>query len=67
MNNLKELRKQAGLTLQEVADKACTSKSHIFGIENNGSEPSVYLAYRIAKAVKKPVIKVFPEDTGDRK
>ena len=41
-NRLKELRKSAGLTLQQVADRVETSKSYIWELEEGKLEPSGY-------------------------
>lgn len=48
-----ELRARRGLTLQSLADKVGTSKSHIWELENEKKiEPSLSMAVRIAKALK---------------
>lgn len=60
MNNVRQLRKDRKLTLEQVAIAAGTSKSYIYEIERFTSVPNVQLAYRIAKALKTPVTKAFP-------
>jgi len=41
-------RKKMRMTLQELADKADTSKGYLWEIENKGKNPSVFLVQRIA-------------------
>jgi len=60
MNNVKQFRNSRKMTLEQVAEKAGTSKSYIYEIERFTSTPNIQLAYRIAKALKTPVTKVFP-------
>lgn len=60
-NRIKEIRKAKGMTLQQVADKAGTSRSAIWDIESFKFTPGVDLAYRISAALGyKNVLKVFP-------
>lgn len=65
MNNIKTIRKQKNLTLQKVADRVGTSKSHVYALEQGISDPNIYLAYRIAKALRAPLTKVFPPPSTD--
>lgn len=65
MNNIKTIRAQKNLTLQHVAERANTNRSHIQKIERGDSDPSIYLAYRIAKALRAPLSKVFPPPPQD--
>lgn len=49
---MKDLRKQHKLSLQQVADRAGTSKSHIWEMENGRSKnPTVDMAVSIANAL----------------
>ena len=61
MNNLKHYRKLAGMTLDDVANFAASSKSNIWEVENNKTIPGVQMAYRIAAAVNQPIEEVFPD------
>lgn len=49
--NIKFLRKRAGLTLEELAKHIGTSKSYIWEIENDKLKPSVFKAYKLARAL----------------
>lgn len=61
MNQLKHYRENAGLTQQELADRAGTTRSYIAELEGGKKSPSVYLAQKLSRAVKSKVEKVFPE------
>ncbi|KAB2792560.1 helix-turn-helix transcriptional regulator [Brucella anthropi] len=51
-NRMKDLRKQHKLSLQQVADRAGTSKSHIWDMENGHSKnPTIDMAVSIANAL----------------
>lgn len=45
------LREKKDMTLQELADAAGISKSHLWEIEKNRTEPGFTLAYKISKEV----------------
>lgn len=49
-NNLKQLRKEKGLTLESLAKKAGVSKAHIWTIEK-GNSPKLDTVYKIARAL----------------
>jgi len=49
---LLKARKAACMTLQEAADRANTSKSYVWAIENNRSSPSFSLVVRLANAYR---------------
>tara|TARA_B100001057_G_scaffold316087_1_gene316230 strand:+ start:1508 stop:1726 length:219 start_codon:yes stop_codon:yes gene_type:complete len=48
LNNLKELRKRAGLTQQELSESAGVSRKSINAIENGIYVPSTVLALKIS-------------------
>jgi len=53
--NLKRLRKQAGLSLDDVAYNTGLSKAYLSQLENGQSKrPSAEVAYILAKAFDKP-------------
>lgn len=62
-NKIKDYRKDLGLTLEQLADMAGTTKSYIWELENN-SGPSIGLlkAYAISKALCQSVYEVFPDN-----
>ena len=49
LNNLEQYRKQAGLTQQELSNKADVSRKSINAIENGIYVPSTVLALKISK------------------
>ena len=58
-NCLEELRREAGLTQQELSEKAEVSRKSINAIENGIYVPSTVLALKIAKTLKCKVDDLF--------
>ena len=58
-NRLEELRRKAGLTQQELSEKAEVSRKGINAIENGIYVPSTVLALKIAKTLKCKVEDLF--------
>ncbi len=48
---IKWARKNSKMTLQQLADQVGSSKSYIWELENNRSEPSLWLAGQISNAL----------------
>ena len=59
LNNLEELRKNAGLTQQELSVSAEVSRKSINAIENGIYVPSTVLALRISKTLECKVEDLF--------
>ena len=59
LNNLEELRKSAGLTQQDLSERAEVSRKSINAIENGIYVPSTVLALKIAKTLKCKVENLF--------
>ena len=59
LNNLEELRKNAGLTQQELSGSAEVSRKSINAIENGIYVPSTVLALKISKALGCKVENLF--------
>lgn len=59
LNNLEELRKSAGLTQQDLSERAEVSRKSINAIENGIYVPSTVLALKIAKRLKCKVEDLF--------
>jgi putative transcriptional regulator len=59
INNLEELRKEAGLTQQDLSEKAEVSRKSINAIENGIYVPSTVLALKIAKTLNCEVESIF--------
>ncbi len=58
-NRLREIRKAAGLTQAEIADRIEVSRQTINYIENGTFCPSTYLALRLAKELAVAVEELF--------
>ena len=58
-NNLEEFRRAAGLTQQDLSEKAEVSRKSINAIENGIYVPSTVLALKIAKTLKCRVEDLF--------
>ena len=58
-NNLEEFRRAAGLTQQDLSQKAEVSRKSINAIENGIYVPSTILALKIAKTLKCKVEDLF--------
>lgn len=60
MNNIvAKLRDEAGYTQDVFAKMVNISRPYLSDIENNKSNPTIEIAVRIAKELKKPVDDVF--------
>jgi putative transcriptional regulator len=60
--NLRELRRVRGWSQQELADRLAVSRQTINSIETGRYEPSLTLAFRIARLFGLPVEAVFSPD-----
>ena len=58
-NKIPELRKQLGYTQQVMAEKLNVSRQTIISLENEKYNPSILLAYQIAKLFGKTIEEVF--------
>ena len=58
-NRLADLRKQKGLTQEELADALEVSRQTISSIENGRYNPSIILAFKIARFFSTNVEQVF--------
>jgi putative transcriptional regulator len=63
-NRLEELRKTRGLTQEELADRLEVSRQTIISLENGRYNPSLILAFKIAKLFGLSIEEVFlyPEE-----
>ncbi len=62
---LKEIRRQKGLTMQQVADQAELSKSFISQIESGSATPSIAALKKIGDALGIPLAAIFEEGQED--
>lgn len=58
-NIIKQLRKEAGLRQEDMARLLGVSRQTIIAIENDKYSPSLELALKIARLLKRPVETIF--------
>ncbi|MBE0466468.1 MAG: helix-turn-helix transcriptional regulator [Candidatus Desulforudis sp.] len=58
-NRLREFRSEAGLTQEQLADRLGVSRQTVISIENGRYNPSLILAYKIARAFSYRIEDVF--------
>ena len=58
-NNLEELRKERGITQEELADVLEVSRQTISSLENGRYNPSIVLAFKIAKFLELRIEDIF--------
>ena len=66
-NNVKVLRLQMGLSQSELGRKVNVSRQAINAIENNKFDPSIWLAYDLAKLFHCTIEDLFDFVESDRK
>jgi len=58
-NKLEEIRKQYGITQEELAEKLEVSRQTIGSLENGRYNPSILLAFKISKFFKISIEEIF--------
>ncbi|MHB8132598.1 MAG: helix-turn-helix transcriptional regulator [Anaerolineaceae bacterium] len=69
-NNLEALRSKHGLTQQELADRVEVSRQTIISLEGGRYNPSILLAYRLARLFQITIEEIFiysPEENENEK
>lgn len=66
-NRIQDLRKEKGLTQQGLAEKLGVSRQTIISLENGKYNPSISLAYKLAKVFGLTIEDVFIFDEEVRK
>jgi len=61
-NTLEALRKKAGISQEELAKALSVSRQTISSLEKGQYNPSILLAYRIARFFKTPVEAIFIDE-----
>ncbi|MCH8489219.1 MAG: helix-turn-helix transcriptional regulator [Oceanicaulis sp.] len=61
-NHLKTLRAERGWSQAHLADLLDVSRQTIISIENGKYDPSLPLAFRIARVFEKPIEAIFDEE-----
>lgn len=58
-NNIKQLRKAAGLRQEDLANQVGVSRQTIIAVENDKYDPTLELAMKLAIALNKKVEDIF--------
>ena len=58
-NRVRELRTQQGLTQEEIAERVGVSRQTIISIESGRYNPSILLAYKLARAFGQSIEDLF--------
>jgi len=66
-NKLKEMREAKGLTQKEVGEKVGVSRQAINAIETGKFDPSIWLAYDLAKLFNSSIEDFFDFEGSERK
>jgi putative transcriptional regulator len=61
-NRVKELRGEKGLSQQALGDALGVSRQTIISIENGKYDPSLPLAFKIARLFEKPIEAIFDDE-----
>jgi putative transcriptional regulator len=64
-NQIKYRREELGLTQQELAEKVSVSRQTIISLEGGKYNPSIFLAYKIAKVFHQTIEEVFIFEEDD--
>lgn len=66
-NRLEELRRQRGITQEELADALSVSRQTVGSLENGRYNPSILLAFKIANYFNVTIEQVFmnPEERSN--
>ncbi len=65
-NRLKELRDEKGLTQEDLAAMVNVSRQTIISLEKGKYNPSIILAWKLARCFARPIEEVFIfDDEGD--
>ncbi len=64
-NRLEQLRAARGLTQQELADRVEVSRQTIISLESGRYNPSILLAFRLARLFGVPIEEIFLYDNSE--
>jgi len=67
INKVKELREKSGLTQKELGERVGVSRQAINAIETGKFDPSVWLAYDLAKLFGLTIEEIFEFERSNRK
>ena len=63
--NLKMIRKEKGLTLEDLSGMTGVSKSMLGEIERGGTNPTILVLWKIAEGLKVPLTNIFEEKESE--
>lgn len=63
-NHLKQLRSEAGWSQAALAERLDVSRQTVISIENGRYDPSLPLAFKIARAFGRPIEEIFDDEDG---
>ena len=58
-NRIRELREAAGLTQEELANRLRVTRQTIHAIENDKYNPTLALAFKLARLFEQPIETIF--------
>ena len=58
-NNIKQYRKENGISQEDLARMCKVTRQTINAIENNKYDPTLSLAFKLAQALQVPIDKLF--------
>lgn len=61
-NKLKDLRAERGWSQARLAEALDVSRQTVISLENGRYDPSLPLAFRIARVFERPIEAIFEED-----
>ena len=64
-SNLRELRTAKDWSQSDLADKLGVSRQTINAIETEKYDPSLPLAFKVARLFKRPIEEIFEHDAND--
>jgi len=62
-NNIKEIANKKSIKISQIISETGLSKSYVYDVINQKSNPTILVAQKIAKALKSRIHEVFPELT----
>ncbi len=65
-NNLEKLRKEYGVSQEELAMILKVSRQTIGSLEKGQYNPSILLAYKISRYFKKPIEEIFIDEEEEQ-
>ncbi|EPI48435.1 helix-turn-helix transcriptional regulator [Gardnerella piotii] len=65
-NRLEQIRKEKGITQEELADALEVSRQTVGSLENGRYNPSIILAYKIAKYFDLTIEEIFIYEEGKK-